>query len=361
MYKCKLQVCYGKLYHPLFSKTLSSHIRNHKPITSSDHSSPRWNAKKMAAIPETMTAVRMYEYGGPEVLKAETHPIPVSGDNQVLSKDKAASVPGWDYVYRNQKVKPIPGRGALPLPQQLGREASGDVALVGKNVHGFAPGDRIVTLVSPACGSCPFCQRGFDNLCIRTDLPAHTSFGGYAEYIVRDQQSILHAPDNLSYGQLACILWSYGTVLNMIGGRAQLRAREPVLITGASGGMSTAAIQLAKLMGACPIIALSSASKKYRSLQEAGADVILNYKDKDIAQKKFDLIHHPTSAWMLFWIASEAPWPSLVSKQSGWGAVLCWPQLWPGQLWNLTFSRFLSKISRLLVRGHPEGRTKKQF
>lgn len=269
MYKCKLQVCYDKLYYPLSSNALSSHIRNHKPITSSDHSSPRRKAKEMAAISETMTAVRMYEYDGPEVLKVETHPVPVPGDNQVLIKVKATSVTGWDYVYRNQMVKPIPGRGALPLPQQLGREASGDIALVGKNVRGFAPGDRIVTLVSPACGSCPFCQRGFDNLCIRTDLPAHTSFGGYAEYIVRDQQSILHAPDNLSYDQLACILWSYGTVLNMIDGRAQLCAGESVLITGASGGDGHSGNPAGKVDGRvsdhCAIVCFGEVQKPPRS------------------------------------------------------------------------------------------------
>ncbi|KAF4309940.1 alcohol dehydrogenase [Botryosphaeria dothidea] len=216
-----------------------------------------------------MTAVRMYEYDGPEVLKVETHPVPVPGDNQVLIKVKATSVTGWDYVYRNQMVKPIPGRGALPLPQQLGREASGDIALVGKNVRGFAPGDRIVTLVSPACGSCPFCQRGFDNLCIRTDLPAHTSFGGYAEYIVRDQQSILHAPDNLSYDQLACILWSYGTVLNMIDGRAQLCAGESVLITGASGGDGHSGNPAGKVDGRvsdhCAIVCFGEVQKPPRS------------------------------------------------------------------------------------------------
>lgn len=239
----------------------------------------------MSPIPETMTAIRMYEYGGPEVLKVETHPVPVPGDNQVLVKVKASSVTWWDYAYRNQLIGPIPGRGALPIPQQLGREAAGDIVSVGKSVRTFSVGDKIVTLACPACGQCPFCQQGFDNLCIRTDLPAHSTFGSYAEYIVRDEHGIVHAPDHLSYDVLACLIWSYGTLMHMIDGRAKLRAGETVMITGASGGMGTAAIQLAKLAGAGKIIALSSAADKYESLRKAGADVILNYKDTDILQQ----------------------------------------------------------------------------
>lgn len=137
----------------------------------------------MPEIPETMKAIRVYEYGGPEVLKLETQPVPVPGDNQVLVKVVAASVSWWVYACRNQLVKPIPGRGALPLPRQLGREASGDIVLVGKNVRGFSVGDKIVTMACPACGQCTFCQQGFDNLCIQTELPAHTAFGTYAEYL----------------------------------------------------------------------------------------------------------------------------------------------------------------------------------
>lgn len=239
----------------------------------------------MPEIPETMKAIRMYEYGGPEVLKVETHPVPVPGDNQVLVKVVASSVSWWDYAYRNQLIKPIPGRGALPLPQQLGREASGDVVLVGKNVRGFSVGDKIVTMACPACGQCPFCQQGFDNLCIRTELPAHSAFGNYAEYVVRDADSIFHAPAHLGYEELACLIWSYGTVIHMIDGRAKLRTGESVLITGASGGMGTAAIQLAKLAGAGKIIGLSSAVDKYDELKEAGADVLLNYKDADILEQ----------------------------------------------------------------------------
>jgi 2-desacetyl-2-hydroxyethyl bacteriochlorophyllide A dehydrogenase len=234
-----------------------------------------------------MTAVRMYQHGGPEVLKVERHPIPTPGPNELLVRVQAASVSWWDTAYRTGLIKPIPGRESFPMPQQLGREAAGDVVVVGSSVQQFKVGDKVVMLVNPACGSCFYCLRSLDNLCIRTSLPAHTAFGGYAEYIVRPENGVVKAPDSdgLNYEKLACVLWSYGTVFHMMNGRAELRPGESVLITGASGGMGTAAIQLSKFAGARPIIALSSNTWKSKSLLAAGADVVLNYKDIDIRQQ----------------------------------------------------------------------------
>lgn len=239
-------------------------------------------ANEEGSIPKTMTAVRMYEYGGPEVLKIETHPVPVPAANEVLIRVRAASVSWWDVAYRRDRIKPIPGRESLPMPQQLGREAAGDVVALGAAIHQFKVGDRVVMLVNPACGGCYFCIRRQDNLCIRTSLPAHTAFGGYAEYVTRPENGVVKAPEGLSYQKLACVLWSYSTVFHMMNSRANLHAGESVLITGASGGMGTAAIQLAKMAGASPIIALSSNASKWDSLLETGADVVLNYKDHDI-------------------------------------------------------------------------------
>ena len=219
------------------------------------------------------------------MLKVEEHDVPVPKEGEVLIKVKACSVSWWDVAFRTKLIKPIPGRADIELPQQLGREGSGEVVGIGQNVDKFSVGDRVITMTNPACGACPFCQRGFDNLCIRTSLPAHTSFGNYAQYVTRKQEEVLAAPDNLGFETLGCILWSYGTVQYMIDGRANLQPGETVLITGASGGMGTAAIQLCKVAGAGKIIALSSATAKYRTLLESGADVVLNYKDEDIIKR----------------------------------------------------------------------------
>jgi NADPH:quinone reductase-like Zn-dependent oxidoreductase len=89
-----------------------------------------------------MTAVRMYEHGGPEVLKVERHSIPTPDTNEVLIRVQVASVSWWDIC--TGLIKPVPGREKFPLLQQFGREAAGDVVVVGAAVRQFKVGDKVV-------------------------------------------------------------------------------------------------------------------------------------------------------------------------------------------------------------------------
>ncbi|KAL2424489.1 hypothetical protein ABEF95_011040 [Exophiala dermatitidis] len=250
-------------------------------------------------VPKTMKAVQLHEYGGPEVLRVETLPIPTPSTGEVLMRVRATSVTWWDLAFRRgylQKIT-VPGRRGWTLPFQPGREAAGDIAAVGPglNTNTTGPqlqvGDKVVIMTCPACGHCPFCTQGYDNLCIKADLPGHTAPGGYAEYLLVRAENVLKVPEpsistpqktGASWEKLACCLWSYGTVLHMVDQRARIRPGDCVLITGASSGMGTAGIQLAKLAGANPIIGLTGSPGKKQSLLDAGADVVLNYKDEDV-------------------------------------------------------------------------------
>ncbi|MDL4821097.1 alcohol dehydrogenase catalytic domain-containing protein [Actinomadura opuntiae] len=234
---------------------------------------------------KTMTAVRIHEHGGPEVLKVEQVPVPEPAPGEVLVRVRATSVNWWDAGYRKGIVQPRPGVPSLPLPFQLGREAAGQVTAVGSGVRSFTPGDRVVVMTCPACGRCTACRRGDDNLCQDTQLPGHQRFGGYAEYVTAPQNGLLKAPDGVDFETLACVLWSYGTVLHMVNARARIQPGDTVLVTGASGGMGTAALQLSRLAGAQLIIALTGSADKTDALLTAGADIALNYKDPDIVEQ----------------------------------------------------------------------------
>ncbi|WP_420594544.1 alcohol dehydrogenase catalytic domain-containing protein [Deinococcus sp.] len=231
---------------------------------------------------DTMKAVRLFEHGDPSVLKYVDVPMPEVGDDDVLIRVRATSINQWDLRYRSGKLppNPLPGRPAWPLPFQLGRDAAGDVVAVGRNVKRWNIGDRVLQMPQPACGVCPMCLRGRDNLCINIAYPGHQVFGGYAEYITRPQHTILSIPENISYEVAAATLWAYTTPLNCAKRRAPVDAGDTLVITGASGGLAIAAMQLAKLFGAT-VIGTTTKLARSDELKALGYDHIVGSHDPE--------------------------------------------------------------------------------
>lgn len=243
----------------------------------------------MSQLPSTMKAVRLFEYGDPSVLRYVDVPLPDLAPDDVLVRVRATSVNRWDLRYRQGLLTPPPGRAPLPLPFQLGREAAGEVAAVGALVKTFRPGDRVVAMTCPACGHCEYCRRGLDNLCVDIGLPGHQRFGGYAEYVARKETELLRAPDALPFEKLACCLWSYATVWRMTVTRGGLRPGEDVLITAASSGMGTAALQIARLAGARRIFGTTGSPAKSDRLRQLGFDHVLNYREQNVPARVREL------------------------------------------------------------------------
>jgi NADPH:quinone reductase-like Zn-dependent oxidoreductase len=175
------------------------------------------------------------------------------------------------------------------LPFQLGREAAGEVAAVGTHVTTWKPGDRVVAMTCPACGHCEYCKRGLDNLCVGTTLPGHQRFGGYAEYVSRNETELLRAPEHVPFEKLACCLWSYATVWRMTIGRGGLQAGQDVLITAASSGMGTAAVQIARLGGARRVFGTTGSPEKADRLKRLGVDHVLNYREENVPARVKEL------------------------------------------------------------------------
>ncbi len=236
-----------------------------------------------------MKAVRLLEYGEPSVLQYLDVPLPEMAEDEVLIHVRATSVTNWDLRYRRGVLTPPPGRPPLPLPFQLGREAAGEVAAVGADVTTFKAGDRVVAMTCPACGQCEFCKRGLDNLCLNTTLPGHQRFGGYAEYVSRKENEVLPAPASVPFEKLACALWSYATVWGMTFARGGLSPGQAILITGASSGMGTAAVQVARLAGAAKIFGTTGSASKMDRLKELGVHHVLNYKEENVPERVHEL------------------------------------------------------------------------
>lgn len=185
-----------------------------------------------------MMAVRLFEHGGPEVLKYIEAPIPEVGPDDILMRVHATAVNSWDLRYRAGNLpQPLPGRPSWPLPFQLGRDAAGEIVATGENVTRWHPGGRAVQLPHPPCRNCALCVRGLENLCVDTACPGHQVFGGDAQYVVRRQDAILPIPDGVDFETAAATMWTYTTPLNCAR-QVPVGPGDTVVITGASGEMT---------------------------------------------------------------------------------------------------------------------------
>jgi len=232
-----------------------------------------------------MKAVRLYEFGGPEKLVYEDQPVPEVGPGDVLVKVLATSVSRWDIKYRHGEVHEfyghrtghqgaIHGRGAFPMPMQLGRDAAGEVVAVGDAVATLRPGDRVLGMTNPENPLSLESIRGLGNLSGGIDLPGHTMFGGYAQFVCRPQSYWIKVGLGFDLDQGAAAMWPCATAHRIITERLKLAINDRILITGASGGMGTAIMALARLAGAI-VIATTRHAVKEQSLRREGASLVL--------------------------------------------------------------------------------------
>src|SRR5258708_717205 len=238
-----------------------------------------------------MKAVRLFEFGGPDKLVYGEHPMPELGPGDVLVKVLATSVSRWDVKYRSGEVHEfygkatghhggIHGRRAFPMPMQLGRDVAGEVGAVGASVTTLKSGDRVLGMTNPENTLSLASIRGLGNLSGGVDLPGHTMFGGYAQFVARPESYWIKVRSDLDLDQGAAAMWPCATAHRLVVSRLGLRPNDSVLITGASGGMGTATLRLAKLAGAT-VIAATRHGGKVAKLQSEGADHVVDSSRAD--------------------------------------------------------------------------------
>lgn len=215
-----------------------------------------------------MRAVVLRKTGGPEVLVSETVADPEPGPEECLVRVRATAVCGRDLIDR---------RGGFPLmkvPTILGHEFAGEVVRAGKGAR-FAPGARVVNLHRPSCLACPRCLGGEPIHCERAFQSfGHTVDGGYAELVVAHHRALVEIPAELSFDIASTLMCTAGVALHALRTRGRLALGETALVTGASGGVGTMAVQLARRMGA-RVIATTSSPDKAPALRKLGAHEVV--------------------------------------------------------------------------------------
>jgi NADPH:quinone reductase-like Zn-dependent oxidoreductase len=242
-------------------------------------------------IPTTTMAVRLFEYGGPDKLVYGEYELPPLGERDVLVKNMAGSVSRWDVKYRAGDLAryQLPGRAAFPLPQQLGREAAGEVVAIGGAVSRFKPGDRVIGVTHPEDPDAIETARGLGNLSRKIAIPGHQAFGSYAQYLVRDERMWLALPDGVDFEQAGVTLWPFSSSHRVLRDRLGVELGDIVLIAGASGGMGQATMQLCKLAGA-RVFATTRHAIKAKVLRELGADAAIVTADAERAQDEISAL-----------------------------------------------------------------------
>lgn len=232
-----------------------------------------------------MKAIGFHRHGGREVLELLDLPEPAVGARAVLVRVKAVALNHLDVWVR----KGWPGL-KLKLPHVLGADIAGVVERVGAEVEDLAPGTPVVVNPGVSCGTCERCLLGEDNLCRRYAIIGEHLPGGYAELVAVPRQNLLPKPTALSFEEAACLPLTFLTAWTMLVRRAELRAGETVLIHAAGSGVGSAAVQIAKLLGAT-VIATASTPQKLQKARELGADHLINYAESDFLEEVKRITH----------------------------------------------------------------------
>ena len=222
-----------------------------------------------------MKAAVFNETGGPNKIQITEVPKPELKPNQILIQVKACALNHFDLFVLNESDP-----DNITFPFWGGADIAGVVVEIGELANGFVLGDRVVVNPSIYCGHCEHCITGEESQCHEYGIIGDSIQGGLAEYISIDATNLLKMPEHMSFAEAAATPLVYQTAWRALINKANIRPGDDVLVLGASGGVGSASIQIAKLAGA-NVIAVTSNADKIENVKMMGADIVLNRKSGD--------------------------------------------------------------------------------
>ena len=262
-----------------------------------------------------MKAAVFWQHGGPEVVEIADVPRPDVPPGTVLVAVRAAALNYLDLWAR----RGLPGL-KLEFPHIGGSDIAGVVEEVGDGVGGLAPGTRALVNPSLWCGRCNWCLKGEESLCASYAIIGEHVRGGFAEFAAVPAANVLPIPDHLSFAEAAAVPLVYQTAWRGLVGRGRLQAGESLLVTGASGGVSTAAIQIAKHIGAT-VFAVTAGPEKVARVRELGADHVIDRLESDFSKEVWKATDR-RGVDVAFDSVGEAVWPDLLRSLARGGRLV---------------------------------------
>lgn len=262
-----------------------------------------------------MRAVRIHQFGGPEVLIYEDVPDPRPRQDQLLVRVRACALNHLDVWVR----KGLPG---VKLPHILGSDVAGEVVEAGEYVRGFKAGQRVLLAPMHFCGHCAKCVAGLQNQCREFTALGNAVDGGNCELIAVPAANVIPIPDSLDFNQAASVPLVFVTAWHMLVGRAAIRPGQTVLVLGASSGVGIAAIQIAKLFH-CRVITTAGDEVKLEKGRALGADYGINHYQQKISEEVRKITNKEGVDIVLEHVGAATWDESVKSLKSGGTLVTC--------------------------------------
>jgi NADPH:quinone reductase-like Zn-dependent oxidoreductase len=221
-------------------------------------------------------AMVMRATGGPEVLARETIDIGEPGPREVRVRVRAVALNHVDLWTRRglPHVKYV-------WPYRLGCDIAGEVDVLGPGARNVKVGDKVLVSPGLSCGVCVRCLSGEDNLCKSYRMFGEGAQGGYTRHLNVPDTNLLPHPTNLSFTEAAAIPLVFLTAWQMVVKKAEIVPAQTVLVQAAGSGVSSAAIQIAKVFGG-RVIATAGSDAKAERAKALGADHVINYQTQDL-------------------------------------------------------------------------------
>jgi 2-desacetyl-2-hydroxyethyl bacteriochlorophyllide A dehydrogenase len=229
------------------------------------------------AILGNMKAVQLIAHGAPGQLQFHDVPDPVAGPGEAVVRVRACGLNRLDLWFEEGQL-PIP----LALPRIPGCELAGEVVSAGPEAPNWHAGDRVAVQSNLFCGRCEFCARGDESLCLNGELLGIQRDGGFAEKVVVPASSLVRLPEKVEFDAAAALTLAGSTAMHMLTVRAPVRPGDWVLAIGGTSGVGSAAIQIAKHLGA-RVISTGSTAAKRDFATGLGADHVVDTSQADWA------------------------------------------------------------------------------
>ncbi len=220
-----------------------------------------------------MQALQLVEHGCPGRFELRCVPEPAPTADEVVVRVRACGLNHLD-LWLEAGALPIP----LSLPRTPGCEIAGEVAAVGAGVSEWRVGDRVAVQSNLFCGTCEFCRRGEESLCLRSELVGVQRDGGLAERVCVPARALVRLPETVDFRTAAALTLAGSTALHMLTDRAGVRAGDWVLVVAGASGVGSAAIQIARGLGA-RVISTGSTEAKRALVLRLGAEAAVDPAD----------------------------------------------------------------------------------